>query len=179
MGKGKKKLVGTDNRETSDLSKKQSGMETKNKEEELAVMDENTKKVLVIETKLNDYEKRRSIEGLFGKDVEIISVKPVLMAEDYQDLVEKYPDQVELQTKIVKKSLKALMTLFDKYPGLVMFEARIVRESALIIAITEKMIPKGVQVREALYCESLADDKVTKEESFRGYGPPITDIKFV
>lgn len=61
MSKNKR---GTGNQTKNDLSQKQTEVGVK-KEEELVV--EENKKVLVIETGLVDYERRRSIEDLFGK----------------------------------------------------------------------------------------------------------------
>lgn len=141
-------------------------------------MEENNKKVLVIETGLNDYERRRSIEDIFGKDIDIVPVKQVLSDEELKDLKEKYPDVVTLQVEILKKSLEALMVLINNHPDVVMLEAEILEKSVLATILSNTKILDGIQVRESLYCQSRADDKISWLVLFRGYGRPIKSVRF-
>lgn len=112
------------------------------------------------------------------KDVEIVPTKPVLSVEKMKDLKEKYPDEIALQVEVLKESLETLKALIDGCPGLVMIESEILEKSVLATILSNMKILDKIQVRESLYCQSRADDKVNWLVLFRGYGRPIKSIRF-
>lgn len=139
-----------------DVSQKQESESGKIfKIEEDLVMEVIKVLVLNINKGLISYERRSAIEEIFGKDIQILPVEPVSSVEDLEKLIQNHQK-------------------------VVMIEAEVVLGSVFAKIILEKLnILEGIQVRESLYCNSRADDKETLLISFRGYGQPITKVRFI
>lgn len=152
MGKGKK-TVGADNQETSGLSKKQSGTETKNKEEELVVMDEITKKALILKGQSDVRKRSNALAEIFGKTVEMVQVGQIDSVEELKQLIAENPEVVMIEAEIL--------------PNLLLAE---------ILLTTD--IYESIQIRQSMIIDSGSDDKITIYREFRKYLEPLTRVRF-